>query len=81
MDWKRRFDKQPAERFDLPFDSVLVSEDKKSVRLMKKGTPVEYMSIHQFLKFLDSIEQEGLNFDRAGLEKLVGISDAETSPA
>jgi len=81
MDWKSRFDKQPAEKFDLPFNRVQVSDCKTTVHLFKDKNHVMSMSVHQFLRFLDGIEQEGLQFDRKGLENLVGITEAQTSPA
>lgn len=70
MDWKMRLSKKKPNT--LPFDTIRVSDDKKFVTLMKKHEVLSVVTVEEFLKFIDSLEQEGLSFNRAGFLNLIG---------
>ena len=74
MNWKDRFnDPNTKPQNTLPFDGVRLSEDRKSVTLLRGKNPSAIVAVEDFLKFLDDLETDGLNFDREGFMKLLNL--------
>jgi hypothetical protein len=70
MNWKKSLNQRPIYN-PLYFDEVMVSDDRKTVRLYKNGRFETLDTVENFKRYLSTLDPRGLKFDLEGFLRLV----------